>query len=158
MRGEPDSRMANLFRTLGDETRLHLVMLLLENDLCVSALASKLQISKPAVSQHLKILREAGLVRGEKRGYWTHYEVEKKTLQEIVRALDHMLEANSLRSSVCLKNHPPNEEEERRPLEMCKDCCQQPEKLKTKPQECTPEQIKECHGDEKEHSCEKEEE
>jgi len=37
---------------------------------------------------------------------------------------------------------------------MCKNCCQQPDKLKTKPGECTPEQIKECHGDEKEHCCE----
>lgn len=35
-------------------------------------------------------------------------------------------------------------------------CCK-PEKLKGKPRECSPEQIKECHGDEKEHCCEEEE-
>lgn len=37
---------------------------------------------------------------------------------------------------------------------MCKECCQHPERLKGKPEECNPEQIKECHGDTKEHPCE----
>jgi len=36
----------------------------------------------------------------------------------------------------------------------CKPCCEQPEKLKGKPGECTPAQIKECHGDVKKHPCE----
>ena len=36
---------------------------------------------------------------------------------------------------------------------MCEDTCQHPEKLKGKPGECSPEQIKECHGDEKGHPC-----
>jgi hypothetical protein len=36
----------------------------------------------------------------------------------------------------------------------CNDCCQKPDKLIGTPQECTPEQIKECHGDTKEHPCE----
>ena len=40
---------------------------------------------------------------------------------------------------------------------MCekKACCKKPEELKTKPEECTPEQIKKCHGDVEEHPCEK---
>ena len=38
---------------------------------------------------------------------------------------------------------------------MCQDCCQQPEKLKDRPQECSPEQIRECHGDKAEHPCAK---
>jgi len=36
---------------------------------------------------------------------------------------------------------------------MCRNCCEQPEKLKGKPEECTPEQIKECHGDAQGHPC-----
>lgn len=36
---------------------------------------------------------------------------------------------------------------------MCKSCCQQPVQLKGKPEECSPGQIKKCHGDEKEHPC-----
>jgi hypothetical protein len=42
---------------------------------------------------------------------------------------------------------------ERRDLVMCNNCCQQPDRLKGKPEECTPEQIRECHGDETEHPC-----
>ncbi|AEF93226.1 hypothetical protein Desca_0330 [Desulfotomaculum nigrificans CO-1-SRB] len=41
---------------------------------------------------------------------------------------------------------------------MCKCTCQQPDKLKGKPGQCSPEQIKECHGSEESHSCEKENE
>jgi hypothetical protein len=36
---------------------------------------------------------------------------------------------------------------------MCQCCCERPEKLKGKPEECTPQQIKECHGDVKGHPC-----
>jgi hypothetical protein len=40
---------------------------------------------------------------------------------------------------------------------MCRDCCRQPDKLKEKPETCSPEQILECHGDAKDHPCFKEE-
>ncbi len=77
-----NSKIVKVFRTLGDDTRFQIIRLLLGSDLCVGALSRILKISKPSVSQHLKILREAGLVKGEKRGYWTHYEVERKLLRE----------------------------------------------------------------------------
>ena len=56
-------------KALGDSSRLNLINILLKSDLCVGALARMLKLSEPALSQHLKLLREAGLVRGEKRGY-----------------------------------------------------------------------------------------
>ena len=71
------------YKALADQNRLKLVDLLLTHDLCVGALASRLGISKPAVSQHLQILRKAGLVRGEKRGYYTHYSIERDLLLRI---------------------------------------------------------------------------
>jgi len=40
---------------------------------------------------------------------------------------------------------------------MCTNCCQQPEKLKDRPQDCTPEQIRECHGDTGDHPCTRQE-
>ena len=57
----------------------------------VEALANLLGISEAAVSQHLKILRKAGLVKGEKRGYWTHYLPEKERLLEIAANLNVMV-------------------------------------------------------------------
>lgn len=61
--------IAQKFKILGDANRFKIISLLLGHDLCVGALAQHLRISKPAISQHLQVLRKAGLVRGEKRGY-----------------------------------------------------------------------------------------
>lgn len=67
-------------RAIADETRLNIIKFLLEKDFCVKALAGKLEISESAVSQHLKILREAELVLGEKKGYFVHYRVRKENI------------------------------------------------------------------------------
>jgi DNA-binding transcriptional ArsR family regulator len=72
-----------VLKTLGDENRFKIIRLLLSHDFCVGAISHHLGISKPAVSQHMKILREAGLVKGEKRGYWTHYVVDRNILNEV---------------------------------------------------------------------------
>ncbi len=152
------SHIVKILKTVGEENRIQIIRLLLKNDLCVGALARILNISKPAVSQHLKVLREAGLVRGEKLGYWTHYRVEKELIQEashyLQKLINPQLDANGINEFICLRKEDNKTGQERRTLEMCKNCCEQPEKLKTVPEECTPEQIKECHGDKKEHSCE----
>lgn len=70
-------------KALADAGRVRVLTLLLERDLCVGALARELAMSEPAVSQHLRKLRECGLVTGEKRGYWTHYAVNSDLLREL---------------------------------------------------------------------------
>jgi len=149
----------NIFKALADQTRLRLVDLLLTHDLCVGALANRLGISKPAVSQHLQILRKAGLVKGEKRGYWTHYSIEKDTLLQIAGVIQSKTDQSPFPQGICQRNVPESIllYDGRRDIKMCNDCCQQPHKLKGKPEECTPEQIKACHGDAKDHPCEKSE-
>ncbi len=62
-------------KAISDNTRFKIIHLLLKHDYCVRALARHLELSEAAVSQHLKILREAGLITGEKRGYFMHYGV-----------------------------------------------------------------------------------
>ncbi|HHV65701.1 MAG TPA: winged helix-turn-helix transcriptional regulator [Peptococcaceae bacterium] len=74
-------------KALADETRLKLVTLLLSHDFCVGALAKHLGISEAAVSQHLQLLRKAGVVKGEKRGYYTHYTVDREVLKEAAKNL-----------------------------------------------------------------------
>jgi len=76
-----------VLKALADETRLKLVTLLLGHDYCVGALAEHLNISKAAVSQHLQLLRKAGVVKGEKRGYYTHYGVDREVLTEAAKEL-----------------------------------------------------------------------
>jgi DNA-binding transcriptional ArsR family regulator len=78
-------QQAVIFRALGDPTRLKLVKLLCRQSvpdaLCVNALASRLGITQSAVSQHLRVLRSIGLVKGEKRGYYVHYRINHEALE-----------------------------------------------------------------------------
>jgi len=69
--------LARFFKALGDETRLRLVALLAQQEpgsaLCVGRLARELETSTSNVSQHLRVLKDLGLVYGERRGYRIHY-------------------------------------------------------------------------------------
>ena len=125
-------------------------------DLCVGGLARRLGISEAAVSQHLKQLQEAGLVKGEKRGYWTHYAVEKDRLNKLAEALTGLTGLARCPDGACTNKPHKKTDCRKEETKMCECNCQYPEKLKEKPGECTPEQIKECHGDTKEHPCEEE--
>jgi ArsR family transcriptional regulator, arsenate/arsenite/antimonite-responsive transcriptional repressor len=146
-----------LLKALADETRLKIMHLLSAHDLCVGALASRLGISSAAVSQHLQVMRKAGIVKGEKRGYWTHYAVEKGTLELVVERFSEAANQTESAQSACPRAFPmASNTEERRENDMCNGCCEHPEKLKDKPENCTPEQIKECHGEVEGHPCEKE--
>lgn len=82
------SEVPSILKALADETRYNTINLLLCHDLCVRALAKRLNLSEPAVSQHLQVLRRAGLVKGEKRGYYTHYSVNREVL---AKAAEEML-------------------------------------------------------------------
>lgn len=62
-----------LLKALGEPMRLKIYQSLLERKHCVRSLSKKFGISESAVSQHLKIMKDAGLVYGEKYGYHTHY-------------------------------------------------------------------------------------
>ncbi len=79
--------LSSYFKAIGDKSRYNILMLLLEHDYCVNALAHKLNLSEAAISQHLKILRNAKLVWGEKRGYFTHYSVNEATLKDMGQKL-----------------------------------------------------------------------
>lgn len=86
--------LSRFFRALGDETRLHLVMLLSQQKpgraFCVGRLARELDVTPSAVSQHLRVLKDLGLVHGERRSYRIHYFIDKERLaeyQELAREL-----------------------------------------------------------------------
>jgi DNA-binding transcriptional ArsR family regulator len=72
--------LAETFKALSDPTRLRLVRLLggRKGPLCVNALAKMLGVTQSAVSQHLRVLRQAGLVHGERCGCFVHYELDRR--------------------------------------------------------------------------------
>ena len=62
-----------ILKALGEPMRLKIYQALLERKHCVRSLSKKFGISESAISQHMKVMKEAGLVYGEKFGYHTHY-------------------------------------------------------------------------------------
>lgn len=119
------SELIEILKSLSDETRYSLIKLLLGHDYCVGALAKRLGISESAVSQHLKILRNAGIVKGDKRGYFTHYYVDRNLLKEAAKEIIQLSELAQIDT----------------------DCHKSPAKNHS----CR--QIKHCHGLEKDHPC-----
>ncbi|MCF6248619.1 MAG: metalloregulator ArsR/SmtB family transcription factor [Desulfobacula sp.] len=74
---------AEMFKVLGVENRIQIIDLLKKNGpLGVNELSETLEITPSAVSQHLKILRHAGLVRSERKGYWIPYKINEEALEQ----------------------------------------------------------------------------
>ena len=87
-----------VFKALSNDARLMIVQLLSKRPMCVNALAFRLNVSQPAVSQHLKVLENAGLVKGDKRGNWVHYELIPENLQKCAAFIQDLTE--EVKSSV----------------------------------------------------------
>ena len=153
------AELIGILKALSDQTRLNLVNLLVSHDYCVGALANRLDISESAVSQHLKILRNAGIVKGEKRGYFTHYFVDRDSLKNAATEIMELSSAIPV-SNKCNDHtiiHPKHIiNAERRETVVSENNCKHPD-LKMKDCKCSEKQIKECHGDETNHSCDCEE-
>ncbi len=77
-------------KAISDETRFRIVTILLNHDICAGAIARRLGISDAAVSQHMRVLREAGLVTSERRGYFTHFSVDRDAIRELADFLQTM--------------------------------------------------------------------
>jgi DNA-binding transcriptional ArsR family regulator len=78
---------------LADPTRRHVLEALREGPRAVSAIAARLPVSRPAVSQHLKVLKEAGLVREERQGTRHIYEIDPNGLGPLRAWLDQFWDA-----------------------------------------------------------------
>lgn len=87
---EQATPMALRFKALGDPGRLRLLSLIAAHEsgqACVCDLTGPLGLSQPTVSHHLKVLREAGLVTGERRGTWVHYRIVPSALADLAGIL-----------------------------------------------------------------------
>jgi len=67
--------LLSIFKALSDETRLKLLKILENGEICVCDLVSVLDTSQPKISFHLNVLKEAGLIRDRKQGKWVHYSI-----------------------------------------------------------------------------------
>jgi len=84
----PRSSVARVFRALGDDTRLRILGLLRMRELCVCELTGLIGLSQAAVSEHLRRLKDAGLVEDERRGTWAFYRLRSDIPGYVQEALD----------------------------------------------------------------------
>ena len=78
-----ESKQAEFFKVLAVDTRIRIIELLKQKGpLGTNEMAEVLGVTPSAVSQHLKILKHAGLVRNERKGYWIPYEIDPIALEK----------------------------------------------------------------------------
>jgi ArsR family transcriptional regulator len=83
--------ISEMFKALAVETRVKILELLkTQGPLGAKEIARLLGISPAAASQHLKILKQAGLVRSERQGYWIPYAINPETLEKYRRLLSEV--------------------------------------------------------------------
>lgn len=86
--------IALVFKCLADENRLKIIQLLSQRKFCVRALSRQLDISESAVSQHIRMLKTAGLLEiGDKKGYNIHYAVNKDVLMLLAEEINQLAAA-----------------------------------------------------------------
>lgn len=91
-------RLVAAYRALGDATRLEMFRLIAAQDapLCVCDIVDRFPLSQPTISHHLKILREAGLLRVSRRGVWAYYAVDPAGVALLAHALTDLVPARVL--------------------------------------------------------------
>jgi len=87
-------KLARIFKVLSVDTRVRMIVLLKRRSLCVNALARALEITPAAVSQHLRVLRDADIVKADKQGYFVHYRVNEATLANWAQVAKELLDAD----------------------------------------------------------------
>lgn len=81
---------AELFKILSVDKRIEIIELLKREAMSVNAIADALGITQSAVSQHLRVLKGAGLVNDERQGYWIFYSLDKEALEQCRQRLNRI--------------------------------------------------------------------
>lgn len=93
------TELETLFLALADGTRLRLLNLMRENEVCVCVFTEILAESQPKISRHLAYLRNAGIVSARRDGKWMHYKIvipEERIAAQILRNTLESIKANAL--------------------------------------------------------------
>ena len=69
---------AGAFKALADESRLRIMLALVDRELCVCQMVNLLGLAPPTVSRHLQVMKDAGLLEGNKRGRWVYYRFRER--------------------------------------------------------------------------------
>jgi ArsR family transcriptional regulator len=94
-------RSIELFHALSDETRLEIIELLRKGERCVCELTDTLDAAQSRLSFHLRVLKDAGIVRDRKDGRWVHYELDAEAFEEVETLVADMKPRADRRASSC---------------------------------------------------------
>lgn len=85
--------LAELFKVFGDSTRVRILFVLFDSEICVNDLAQKLQMTQSAVSHQLKILKQSKLIKGRREGKSILYSLADSHVRTIMdQGLEHIIE------------------------------------------------------------------
>jgi len=85
-------KLAGIFKLLSVEARVRIVQALKRRSLCVTELTSQLGISQEATSQHLRVLKDARIIKFQKRGLYVYYSLDKQNMAFMYKAVGELLE------------------------------------------------------------------
>lgn len=86
-------RVDDVLTAIAEPTRLRMVEILAREELCVCHLTGELDLAQPLVSHHLRVLRAAGVVEGERHRYWTYYRLRPEALAVVAEHLGRLAES-----------------------------------------------------------------
>jgi len=94
-------RAIELFHALSDETRLEIIELLRKGERCVCELTDTLDAAQSRLSFHLRVLKDAGVVRDRKDGRWVYYELDSDVFEEMETLVSEMKPRAVKRTAPC---------------------------------------------------------
>ncbi|MCL6476917.1 MAG: autorepressor SdpR family transcription factor [Peptococcaceae bacterium] len=86
--------MNSIFKAFSDPTRRKILKLLRHKDMTAGEIADRFSISKPSISHHLGILKQADLVQDERKGQFIYYSLNTTVFQELLGWIHELLEIN----------------------------------------------------------------
>ncbi len=100
-----------LFKALADGTRLRLISLISDSEVCVCFFVAILKISQPKISRHLAYMRRAGIVKARREGKWMHYRLAEPPDEHAARIF------REVRASMA--EHPEFQRDREKLLQVC---------------------------------------
>jgi len=85
-------KLAGIFKLFSVEPRVRIILALKRRGMCVTEITSQLGISQEATSQHLRVLRDAGIVSFQKKGFHVYYSLDKKNAAIIRKTVSALFE------------------------------------------------------------------
>ena len=108
--------MVEIFKALSEESRLRILSLLLQGELCVCEIEESLNLTQSNTSRHLSALKKCGILESNKRAQWTYYKISSTFLQENKELWEYLV---SRLKDLHTYNEDSKEKSGHKPQELC---------------------------------------